>query len=160
MKNKILSIVGLFIVILAGVYFGFFYKHTPQTLAYRNSQYGFEIPLPDSWKGYQTEVAAWQGTDVATGQVTQFGPKIILRDPQWTTQNPREDMPVMVFTKAQWDLIEKQTLAVGAAPVPPSKLGENSKYIIALPARYNYDFKPGWEEVDQIIHQLTAFEPR
>jgi len=35
--------------------------------------------------------------------------------------------------------------------MPPTKLGENDHYVFALPARYNYAFPKGWEEVDQIM---------
>jgi len=31
------------------------------------------------------------------------GPVIILRNPQWKTNDLYQDIPVMVFTRAQWD---------------------------------------------------------
>lgn len=134
-------------------------RPSPTQAVYYDTQYGFEIDLPQSWVGYSTLNSQWEGRDVATGKVTQTGPLITLRHPQWTSSAPREDMPVMVFTLAQWQLITSQKLSVGAAPIAPSLLGQNSKYILALPARYNYDFKTGWEEVDQLVRMLMAFEP-
>src|SRR3989344_2131130 len=131
---------------------------------YTNNQYGFSIALPDSWKGYTVLNSQWEGRDVATGDVTTTGPKIILRHPGWTTTNPREDMPVMIFTFSQLNRVINEkaasdNISVGAAPIPPSVLGQNSKYVIALPARYNFDYKTGFEEVDQLVHTLKAFEP-
>ncbi len=126
---------------------------------YRNDQYGFSIALPDGWKGYTVLNSQWEGRDVATGNVTAHGPIVTLRHPLWTATAPREDMPIMVFTPAQWELVQQESLAVGAAPIPPSILGQNSKYIIALPARYNFDYKTGFEEVDQLVHALKAYEP-
>ena len=126
---------------------------------YRNATYGFFIPLPADWQGYSVIVLQWQGTDVATGNVTEHGPKIVLRNPKWTAAAPYEDMPVLVFTPAQWAKVQAETLSLGAAPIGPSLLGQNSKYILALPARYNFDYNTGFEEVDTIVHSLKAFQP-
>ena len=65
----------------------------------------------------------------------------------------------MIFTPAQWKLIEDEKLSVSAAPIGPSELGHNAKYVFALPARYNFAFPTGYEEVEQIIasHPLHAF---
>jgi hypothetical protein len=127
---------------------------------YRNDEYGFSIALPDSWEGFTILLnTQWVGRDVTTNKVVENGPIITLHHPLWTAANPREDMPVMIFTPAQWAKITSEKMSVGAAPIPPSLLGQNSKYVIALPARYNYDFKTGWEEVDLLIHTLKAYEP-
>jgi hypothetical protein len=71
----------------------------------------------------------------------------------------RQDIPIMAFTPAQWQLIEKEDMAVSAAPMGPSELGRNAKYVLALPARYNFACLPGWEEVDEILQHkaLQAF---
>ena len=68
----------------------------------------------------------------------------------------------MVFTLAQWGLVQAEKLSVGAAPIPPTELGRNSTYVFALPARYNYAFPTGYEEVEQILqgHPLQAFDPQ
>lgn len=57
----------------------------------------------------------------------------------------------MIFTMDQWNLIQQEKLAVGAAPIGPSELGRNATYVFALPARYNYAFLQGFEEVAQIL---------
>lgn len=130
---------------------------------YTNSQYGFLITLPDSWKGYTVLNSQWEGWNIdptkGASAVIDHGPIITFRHPDWTEANQREDMPVMIFTLAQWDLIKNDKMSVSAAPISPSLLGQNSKYVIALPARYNYDYKIGWEEVDQLVHTLKTFEP-
>lgn len=124
---------------------------------YQNNQYGFSIALPDSWKGYTVLNSQWTGDKAS--DIIDHGSIITLRHPLWTTANPREDMPIMIFTTMQWASVQSESMYLGAAPFPPSILGQNSKYVIALPARYNYDFKIGWEEVDQLVHTLKAFEP-
>lgn len=124
-------------------------------MTYKNTQYGFDFKLPASWEGYRILADSWQGTAVSgegQGQIVETGIKIIIRHPEWTKDNPRQDIPIMVFTKEQWNKIEKESLAVSAAPMGPSKLGSNSKYVFALPARYNYAFPTGYEEVDKILN--------
>jgi len=44
----------------------------------------------------------------------------------------------MVFTLSQWDSLQKYKFHIGAAPIGPSELGRNTKYIFELPARYNF----------------------
>jgi len=122
-------------------------------IEYRNAQYGFKIALPATWKGYSVVSEAWTGyTNDSQGQVaTEHGPKLLIRHPLWTPQNPRQDIPIMVFTLAQWDKIEHEDFYVSAAPIGPSELGRNSTYVFALPPRYNYAYATGWEEVEKIL---------
>jgi hypothetical protein len=63
----------------------------------------------------------------------------------------------MVFTKAQWKLVGEGKLIVSAAPIGPGILGRNAKYVFALPPRFDYEDRPGREEVGAIIqsHPLS-----
>jgi len=125
---------------------------TPTSIEYRNTQYGFTFSLPLSWKGYSIITENWKGfpVDEPTDQTIK-GPEIFIRHPLWTAVNPRQDIPIMIFTPAQWDLIQQEKLSLGAAPIGPSELGRNAEYIFALPARYNFAFPTGFEEVEKII---------
>jgi len=123
-----------------------------EKLEYVNDQYGFSITLPVSWKGYTTVDESWTGNMVDSQNSPSIkGPELLIRHPLWTKETPRQDIPIMVFTMEQWALIEKETLSVSAAPIGPSELGRNAKYVFALPARYNFAYLPGFEEVQQII---------
>ena len=128
---------------------------------YRNTQYGFSFSLSASWKGYSIVTDRWQG--YVNGQqgdeLAQQGPLISIRHPLWTSANPRQDIPVMVFTFAQWDSLQRNEFHIGAAPIGPSKLGRNTQYVFALPARYNFAFPTGWDEVQKILEDqsLRAF---
>ena len=102
---------------------------TGSAVEYRNEQYGFEMTFPSDWKGYSVVSGTWQGrTQDEQGETTgtYTGPEIILRHPQWTADAPWQDIPVMVFTHDEWALVEQEHLAVSAAPIGPSKLGENA----------------------------------
>jgi hypothetical protein len=125
------------------------------SIIYSNSEYGFDFKLPASWKGYTIQTQDWNGMAVSgdnAGNVVETGNVILIRHPEWTEINPRQDIPIMVFTIDQWNKVEKEDIALGAAPIGPSKLGCNSKYIFALPARYNFAFPTGFEEVEKIMN--------
>ena len=59
----------------------------------------------------------------------------------------------MIFTQKPWEEAQSEELQVGAAPVPPSELARNENYVFALPARYNFAYPRGFEEVDKIIQE-------
>lgn len=129
---------------------------------YINNQYGFKFMLPESWKDYSIVDSEWEGnvSDSLQGEtITESGAMISIRHPQWTSENPRQDIPVMIFTLNQWGNLEQDKFHIGAAPINPSELGRNSKYVFALPARYNYAFLTGYEEVENILKnkQMQTF---
>jgi hypothetical protein len=123
-------------------------------IEYKNAEYGFVFTLPKSWEGYTVVNGSWEGVNWETGSPQKnSGPKISIRHPQWTVEMPRQDIPISVFTPAQWDLIVSEKMGIGAAPIPPSELGRNATYVFALPARYNFAFPAGFEEVSEILQE-------
>ncbi|MGB6689592.1 MAG: hypothetical protein WBE76_17290 [Terracidiphilus sp.] len=90
---------------------------------------------------------------------SEKGPAISIRHPKWTEDNPYEDIPILIFTRAQWRLVEKDELVVSAAPIGPSELGRNSKYVFALPPRYNFDANTGWQEVNELVEHKSLHAP-
>ncbi len=178
------TIGGLVVLILAGVYLvwadlGGHWPYHPMTTpaqemqsptpspvsgaVYKNTSYGFRVALPADWTGFTTLALTWQATDVASGNIAATGPKIVIRHPLWTAAKPYEDLPIMVFTTAQWAKVgtPDAVWSLGAAPIPPTFLASNSQYVFALPARYNYDFAAGFQELDDAIRAgaVSAFEP-
>jgi hypothetical protein len=154
--NKKLVIAFAVIAVLASA-FVILSKHAP--VQYRNTQYGFSVTLPDSWKGFAVIAGTREIRDIASGAVVATAPTVKLRNPLWTAAKPYEDLPIDIYTTAQWTKIIGEQYSVGAAPIPPSELAHNAKYVFALPARYNYDFALGYEALDQLIHSgiVTAF---
>jgi hypothetical protein len=124
---------------------------TATSLTYDNTKYGFKFTLPLSWTGYTLVNTTWQGRNGATGKVVETGPLISIRHPLWTAANKRQDIPIMVFTISQWNQVISEKISLGAAPFPPSDIGRNAPYVFAIPARYNYAFPTGYQEVDHII---------
>lgn len=138
---------------------------TQTKVVYTNNEYGFSVSLPKDFTGYTMIKDKWEGTDLKnTGSAmrTFQGPQLSIRDPRWMQQTPRQDIPIMIFTVEQWKQLQNEEFSVGAAPINPEELGRNSKYVFALPARYNYAFPEGYEEVQTILDgkPLTAFEPK
>jgi hypothetical protein len=124
------------------------------SIEYKNVRYGFCFSLPKSWKGYSILADQWRGfdNDGPHGEETvATGPLISIRHPQWTAADPRQDIPVMVFTIAQWNALLKDKFIVSAAPIGPGELGRNHTYVFALPARFDYAFPTGYEEVEEIL---------
>lgn len=174
MNKKVLKyIVFLFLVVLIGtVYYFVSSKKLPKDGSietpisqseipkYNNIEYGFSFSLPSSWIGYSIIVQNWEGNMIDSKVSSKvIGPEVIIRHPLWTSVNQRQDIPIMIFTPSEWSLIEQEKLSLGAAPIGPSELGRNSNYIFALPARYNYAYPVGFEEVEKIIQSkpLSAF---
>lgn len=121
------------------------------TLSYVNPQYGFSFSLPESWKGYAIVNDEWKGLSIGDSTVLETGPMISIRHPGWTSEKPRQDIPIMIFTVQQWDSLQSGKYHIGAAPIGPSELARNARYVFALPARYNFAFPAGYEEVEKIL---------
>ena len=126
-----------------------------EPLIYNNTEYGFTFSLPEPWRGYTIVIDQWEGSivDSSPGDaVLETGALISLRHPRWTAENPRQDIPIMVLTLTQWAALQRGEIHIGAAPIGPKELGRNSKYVFTLPARYNYAFPTGYEEVEDILN--------
>ncbi len=126
----------------------------PGWVEYRNNEFGLAFKLPQSWDGYSIITGQWEGYPMGGqgGDANEFetGAMIQIRHPQWTEETPRQDVPIMVFTLEQWQSLQKGSSILGA-PMNPTELGRNDGYVFALPARYNYSFPEGYEEVEQIL---------
>ena len=121
------------------------------SITYANTQFGFTFTLPSSWSGYTIVNGTWQGWSSASGEVVQTGPLLSIRHPLWSAAKTRQDIPILIYTLAQWTALGMDVFNMGAAPIPPSELARNANYVFALPARYNYAFPTGYKEVDQIL---------
>lgn len=124
------------------------------SIVYEDTSYGFRFSLPKSWKGYTIVSNQWEGLSLGDSngeKVIETGPMISIRHPEWTEENPRQDIPIMIFTLAQWNSLQQEGFHIGAAPIGPTELGRSSKYVYALPARYNFAFPVGYEEVEKIL---------
>jgi len=129
-------------------------KQSPdKSVVYKNTQYGFTFSLPGTWKGYSILESKWDGAVLNKSDEVidrRSGPLITIRHPMWTETNQRQDIPIMVFTLAQWASVKHGTLFFGA-PYSPGELRRNGKYVFALPPRFEDATPTGWEEVSEIV---------
>lgn len=123
-------------------------------IVYRNTQYGFDFTLPKNWSGYLVIEEVWEGYSLdfsGTQVLTESGPFLSIRHPDWDYKSPRQDIPIYIFTILQWDNLQNDLFHIGAAPIGPTEIGRNNKYVFAVPARYNFSFVRGYEEVEDIL---------
>jgi hypothetical protein len=128
------------------------------SIEYRNAKFGFCFSLPASWKGYSILSDQWEGS-TPDSQNVSHGPRVRIRNPKWTEKDPYEDIPILVFTPAEWKLVTEEKLNVSAAPIGPSELGSNARYVFALPPRYNFDYATGWQEVETLLQNKSLHAP-
>ncbi|MCM3600984.1 hypothetical protein M3175_09595 [Robertmurraya korlensis] len=130
-------------------------------ILYENTEYGFTFTLPKSWSNYQIVSDSWEGISEQNNPM-EHGPILSIRHPQWSEAKPRQDIPILIFTLTQWSSLEKGEFHIGAAPIGPTMLGQNKEYVFALPARYNFAFLEGYEEVENILanHPLQTNKER
>jgi hypothetical protein len=121
-------------------------------ILYRNAKYGFTFSLPEAWKGYTVITEEWEATDAQKG-VVERGPLVYIRPPGWTKENPRQDIPIMVFTSAQWESVEHGDFFMNGAAIVPGELGQNRKYAFAVSRRVEDSETAGAKEVNQILQQ-------
>lgn len=128
-----------------------------RTIEYRNAKYGFSFRLPSSWKGYQVLWSTWGGYFPGEDRPPISGPMLKIRSPRWRVGQRTEDIPVMIYTLAQW----RENPVVSAAGVGPNELGRNSQYVFATPPRWDYDQLAGFREAERIVynHALRTFSP-
>jgi len=129
---------------------------------YKNSVYGFGVYLPETWEGYSDIEDKWEGYSLeATSEqgqvVTETGPLITIRHPDWEYKSPRQDIPIMVLSILQWNNLSADKFHIGAAPVGPTEIGRNKRYVFAVPARYNYAFSTGYEEVQELFEKNPLY---
>lgn len=133
-----------------------------QPLCYHNAQYRFSFCLPASWRGYAVLVQQWEGQTYFAALdrtvVTERGPILVLRHPQWTASDPYQDIPILVFTRRQWETHHAGTVGAGGVD---EEISHNSKYVFAISSRYNADDSvKGWRETTYMVERnRTAHEP-
>ena len=120
---------------------------TSTNMIYQNGKYGFSLSLPETWNGY-----------ISSSSVIEYGNKVVIRFPGWTAKNPHEDIPILVYPLATWQKWEKNNFEgyPTAAPIGPTERGRNNVYVFATAPRYNFDFQPGFEEVEKIVAALKT----
>jgi len=132
---------------------------------YTNTQYGFELTFPDSWKGYTVEESSWQGWTIDGSSKKYSGSELVFTNPQGPNnhtgniQSCWQNIPIMVIAPDNWLLIAQEKVAVSAAPVGPAKIGQNANYVFATPPRWSgFVCDLGIQEAYDIVKTLKVIK--
>ncbi len=114
-------------------------------IVYKNTTFDFQITLPTSWNNFK----------IQSGEIP-FGNSIIIIHPDYTEENPRMNIPILVYPIEKWTVWEKNNFEgyPTAAPIGPTERGRNSRFVFATAPRYNFSFLTGFEEVEDILKTL------
>ncbi|HWZ83811.1 MAG TPA: hypothetical protein VNW47_14360 [Terriglobales bacterium] len=117
--------------------------------------------LPAKWNGCKIVEETWRGyTEAGRGEETVArGPAIRVVNPQSKESDQYGDIYIMIFTHKQWHSLQEGKFIVGAAPISPSELDPNTKYVFAEPPRMINPDLGGAEEIQNIMKDkpLHAF---
>ena len=131
-------------------------------LRYRDARYGLTFFLPSSWRGYSVSVQELEDETYSSAKDKQVivghTPMITLQHPQWQATAPYQDIPILVFTRAQWDALHQGQLwpSLFAGGVM-DELWHDQRFVFAMSSRYNAaDGVRGWKEAADIVEQNRA----
>ena len=128
-------------------------------LRYHNAQYDFTFFLPSDWEGYSVKTEPWQAdlrsADYQKVIGTEHGPILIFRHPRWKAGNLYQDIPILVFTRNQWDAVIPQRLFVGAGGTI-DEISHSAGFVFGINSRHNWTELEGWEQTGRIVQQNMA----
>jgi hypothetical protein len=128
-------------------------------IRYHNAQYDLTFYLPADWKNYSVLTQQWDGEkylpekDISV--VLTRGSIIVLRNPQWKTNDLYQDIPIYIFTRRQWDdtnLGKYDAEHVGGVIY---ELWHNDKFVFCIRSRS----VNSWKEGEDIVNQNCAAHP-
>lgn len=127
-------------------------------LRYYNAQYDFTFFLPASWQGFSVLPGEWSGQKYieATDKmvIAERGPEISLRHPRWQAGEHWQDIPIRIFTRAQWEEYHHGggfSVDVGGFE---EEIAHNRKWVFAISSRFNADDSvPGCSEAGKFVEQ-------
>ena len=123
-----------------------------QPVRYSNGQYGLKFYLPADWEGFSVLTNQWVGQPVDPANSVEYGPVLVLRHPLWTTNSPREDIPIMVFTRKQWEEDHAEKFIIEAGGLD-EEVSHNDPYVFAIWSRFTFDELPGSEEAGKTVEE-------
>jgi hypothetical protein len=132
------------------------------TVFYRDGRYGLTFFLPASWRGYSVSIQQIEDTTYSTAQDEQITvgqtAMITLRHPQWQARAPHQDIPILIFTRAQWDALHHGELWPSIfAGGTMDELWHSPRFVFAMSSRYNStDEVSGRKEVAEIVKRNRA----
>jgi hypothetical protein len=127
-------------------------------VTYSNADYGLTFLLPNDWRGYTVLLQQWESRRYNPKSDSVVfdgnGPIIILRHPLWKATATRQDIPILVFTRAQWDAGQPEGIYAGGIA---EEISHNTRYVFAVSSRFNTDDSvEGSEEAGAIVQRNAS----
>jgi hypothetical protein len=129
---------------------------------YEKAAYGLTFFLAESWRGYSVSVQQLEDTTYSSADDEQIAvghtPLVVIRRSQSETGVSYQEIPILAFTRAQWDAFHRGELWSSLyAGGTFDELWHNQKYVFAMSSRYNTAERlHGRKEVATIIEQNRA----
>ena len=136
-----------------------YYAPNPLPVRYHNARYDLTFYLPAGWQGYSVSIQQLEDEKYSPAEDSQIvvghTPMITLRHPQWRVGAPYQDIPILVFTRLQWDALHHGELWPSAfAGGAMEELWHTERFVFAMSSRYNAaDEIRGWKEVAEIVEE-------
>jgi hypothetical protein len=133
-------------------------------VVFNNPKFELRFLLPSNWRGYSVLMEQWDNKNYEASadkwRISEHGPIITLRHPNWRLDDPRQDIPILVFTRGQWSALNQGKLW-------PSKyaggvfdeLSHSRTYVFAISSRYNWDELKGSMEAACVVERNRAIAP-
>ncbi len=130
-------------------------------LRYRNAKYGLTFFLPASWRGYSVSIEDLEDARYSPMEdrpiIIGHTPMVTFRHPQWHAGARYQDIPILVFTRAQWDALHHGELWPSRfAGGTMDELWHNRGFVFAMSSRYNWGEFAGMREVASIVEHNRA----
>ena len=123
------------------------------TLECKDPDYGFNLMLPASWKGYSILHESWKVENSGESHMNAQGPTIIIRHPKWTAARPLQDIPVWIFTPKQWqDGVQEHLIAGGGVLA----IGLSAQYVFGVAGRFNWGADEDTGELGRSAREARA----
>jgi hypothetical protein len=127
-------------------------------IQYYNAQYAFRFFLPKSWDGYSASTQQLNCTRYSPEEdkeiLVWYIPVITLQHPQRESDARYQDIPILIFTRLQWDAKVQPSCFAGGII---DELWHNEEFVFGLHSRYNADDGVrGWKEAADVVEQNRA----
>jgi hypothetical protein len=128
-------------------------------LRYHNARYGLTFFLPASWRDYSVSIQQLEDTTYSPAEDKQIlvghTAMITLRHPRWQASAPYQDVPILAFTRAQWDALHHGGLWPSLfAGGTMDELWHSQEHVFAMSSRYAFDDSVReWKEAADIVER-------
>ena len=135
---------------------------TDLPLRYHDARYDLTFCLPASWRDYSVSIQQLEDERYSAAKdkpiIVGHTPMITLRHRRWQADAPYQDIPILVYTRVQWDALHHGELWPSVfAGGTMDELWHTERFVFAISSRSNAADKiRGWRETADVVEQNRA----